>query len=93
MVMKVHKRFIVIAYDIANNKRRTRIVKELEKFGKRVNYSVFECLITTRQYDTLKDKISTIANAKYDNVIFYTLCLDCYSKLSICLNTPQVIQL
>ena len=37
-----NKTFWVIAYDITNDLRRSRIVKIIEKSGIRVNYSVFE---------------------------------------------------
>lgn len=33
---------IVISYDISNNKKRTRFSKYLQKFGHRIQYSVFE---------------------------------------------------
>ena len=42
------KDFWVIAYDIADDCRRSRIVKHIEKYGIRVNYSVFECMLTDR---------------------------------------------
>lgn len=40
----------LISYDIAVDKRRTKIAKLLEGFGQRVQYSVFECDLTTKQY-------------------------------------------
>lgn len=33
---------ILLSYDISNNKLRTRFSKMLEKFGHRIQYSVFE---------------------------------------------------
>ena len=33
----------IISYDITSNKIRRRIAKELENYGIRVQYSVFEC--------------------------------------------------
>lgn len=33
----------IIAYDIANNKKRKKVANELEGLGYRVNKSVFEC--------------------------------------------------
>ena len=35
----------IITYDVQNDKRRKKISDELETFGTRVNYSVFECQI------------------------------------------------
>lgn len=33
---------IIISYDISNDKKRTKFAKYLEKFGHRIQYSVFE---------------------------------------------------
>lgn len=33
---------IIVSYDIANDKKRTKFSKYLEKFGHRIQYSVFE---------------------------------------------------
>ena len=32
----------VVAYDIANDKRRKKVSEHLDKYGVRVNYSVYE---------------------------------------------------
>ncbi len=40
------KQFMVVAYDIADDRRRQKIAKVLEQFGLRCNESVFECLLT-----------------------------------------------
>jgi CRISPR-associated protein Cas2 len=33
----------VVTYDISNDKRRTKLATLLDKYGIRVNYSVYEC--------------------------------------------------
>lgn len=40
----------VISYDISNDKIRTKIAKELENYGRRVQFSVFECRISLSQF-------------------------------------------
>lgn len=35
--------FIIVAYDIVDNKRRTRLAKGMKSYGYRVQKSVFEC--------------------------------------------------
>lgn len=84
MVMKrvnKNKNFWVIAYDVADNIRRARIVKVIERYGIRVNYSVFECMLTDSQFKTLKDKISKLMHSSEDSIIYYPLCKECYSKI------------
>lgn len=81
MVMRAKKNFIVVVYDIANDKRRSHVVKILEKVGLRINFSVFECMLSDSQYEQLKADIAQKINIKYDSVVYYPICLDCYSKI------------
>lgn len=97
MVMKrinKTKNFWVIAYDISDNIRRSRIVKVIERYGIRVNYSVFECMLTDCQFEKLKDKISRLMQPSEDNIIYYPLCKECYSKITyttIRYTKPQIV--
>lgn len=79
--MRAKKNFIVVVYDIANDKRRSHVVKILEKVGLRINFSVFECMLSDSQYEQLKADIAQKINIKYDSVVYYPICLDCYSKI------------
>jgi CRISPR-associated protein Cas2 len=81
MVMRAKKNFVVVAYDIADDRRRSRVVKILEKLGVRVNYSVFECMITDSQFEKLQTQISEKMNVKEDQVVYYTICVNCYTKI------------
>ena len=49
---------IVIIYDIIDNKRRLKLSKLLQGYGKRVQRSSFECQLTRRQYDKMVSEIS-----------------------------------
>lgn len=42
--------FYVICYDIPDDKRRKKISDLLEVYGSRVQYSVFECVLNSKQY-------------------------------------------
>ena len=44
------KHFYVVTYDIGDDKRRQKVVKLLESIGTRMNFSVFECMLTDVQY-------------------------------------------
>ena len=71
----------VIVYDIGDNKRRRLLSDLLEGWGKRVNRSVFECLIDSQpKLQKLKDDIADIVDTKHDSVRFYVLCLSCIEK-------------
>jgi CRISPR-associated protein Cas2 len=81
--MRAKKNFYVIAYDVTDDKRRRKVVKLLEKYGKRSNYSVFECMVTDAQLSHIRKSLLAIIDTKdYDSVAFYPICLNCYAKIS-----------
>lgn len=64
------RRFTLVAYDIADDKRRDRIAKVLLGFGDRVQYSVFCCTLSPREKIQLKDKLRPHINHREDQVLF-----------------------
>lgn len=74
----------IISYDIAVDKRRTKIAKLLEGFGQRVQYSVFECDLSVKQYADLRRKLHKILQpAEGDNLRTYKLCASCVPNTEI----------
>lgn len=63
----------VVCYDIVNDKRRREVVKVLEGYGKRGQYSVFECHITDDQQKRLQDDLHEVIDTDEDDVRFYPL--------------------
>lgn len=74
------KKFIVIAYDIEDDRRRRQIAKLLEAIGKRVNKSVFECFLTEGQLEKLRRGINKRVT-RYDSVLYYPLCRSCIERV------------
>ena len=71
----------LISYDIENNKIRNKIAKTLEDYGKRVQYSVFECHIDSRGFDTLYKKLADLMEEEEKgNIRFYQICQSCERK-------------
>lgn len=66
--------FVVVAYDIPDNKRRTKVMKMLQGYGVHVQESVFECDLQTSTYQQLRQRLRTLINLDEDNVRFYHLC-------------------
>ena len=73
--------FIAIAYDIVDDKRRNKVFKTLKNYGKRIQYSFFECDISEDNYLELKNKLKAKINEDEDSVKFYFLCASCHNKL------------
>lgn len=70
----------LITYDIENNKKRKKLSDELEAYGIRVNYSVFECEISKTKLKILLEKIEKLVDKKYDSVRFYSISKDSIPK-------------
>ena len=68
---------IVIVYDIPDDKRRRRVARMLEGHGDRVQYSVFECQLTGKQFGGLWKELGTLIDAKEDSLRAYRLCPTC----------------
>jgi CRISPR-associated protein Cas2 len=63
----------VVTYDIPCNKRRKKVADLLEGYGRRVQYSVFECLLTSAQYKELQQRLLPQLKLGEDSVRFYPL--------------------
>ncbi|MCI7765409.1 CRISPR-associated endonuclease Cas2 [Helicobacter sp.] len=70
---------ILITYDISNDKRRNKVSALLEGYGSRVNFSVFECILTQTKLDKLTQEIQNLIT-KTDSVRFYYICQNCIKK-------------
>ncbi len=66
--------FVVISYDISDNRRRLRVSSEIENFGRRVQKSIFECHLDEVQLDELKQRIEKEIRPDQDRVRYYRLC-------------------
>lgn len=74
----------LISYDLSNDRLRQKLAKELENYGQRVQYSVFECRISEKQLRTLYMKMATIMQEeKEGSVRVYSVCGNCEAKLQI----------
>lgn len=76
----VRKQFYVICYDISDNGSRNNAAELLEGYGQRVNFSVFECMLTVKQLHTIRKGLTRIMDANTDTILFYRVCVDCFSK-------------
>lgn len=67
------EQFVLVSYDIPKTRRRTRVMKTLEGYGQRVQYSVFECWLNASQIAELQKKLKKLATPE-DSIRLYFLC-------------------
>jgi CRISPR-associated protein Cas2 len=64
----------IIAYDIADNRRRYRVAKTLLGYGERVQESVFECHLDNAQLRRMQAAIRPLLDEREDRLRYYPLC-------------------
>ncbi len=69
---------VLVSYDVSTedpggSKRLRHVAKLCEDFGQRVQYSVFECLVTPDEWLQLKNKLEKEINPKTDSLRYYFL--------------------
>lgn len=74
---------IVVSYDVADNRRRSRVAKLLEGYGARKLESVFECDLTPAQWAKLRAKLFKLLQEKEDRARAYFLCETCLARTEI----------
>ncbi len=75
--------FVVVAYDVPSDRRRTKLHKKLKDYGEPVQYSVFECNLSPKQKSSMTKAIRAHISYKEDKVRIYGLCGACKKSISI----------
>ncbi len=74
---------LLITYDIESDKTRTDFSKFLKKFGRRIQYSVFEIKNSPRVIGAITTELTERYEKRFtgaDSVLIFTLCEGCMKK-------------
>lgn len=75
--------FVIVSYDIEDDKTRTRLAKKLLDFGPRVQFSVFEADITKKELEKLRSLLKAVKLKEKDSIRLYRLCEMCTKSVEI----------
>ena len=64
---------MMIAFDIADNRRRRRVVRVLRDYGERVQKSVFECRLRRLEHSALLIRLDRLINPETDRLHVFGL--------------------
>lgn len=67
------KVYLLVIYDIVNNKRRNAFAKKMKGYGFRVQKSAFEALIAESLYKNLLHEIPKLIDEREDSVRVYRI--------------------
>ena len=80
----------IIAYDIADNKRRLRVAETLESWGYRIQDSVFQLRLDSATLDCVRSSLAVLISdlavliSESDDVIhIYPICSSCADRADI----------
>jgi CRISPR-associated protein Cas2 len=70
--------WVLITYDVATDtpagrSRLRRVAKTCEDYGQRVQKSVFECTVTDKVYELMRQRLLREINEKEDSIRLYKL--------------------
>jgi CRISPR-associated protein Cas2 len=75
--------YILVSYDIVENKTRTKVMNHLKNFGTRIQLSVFECDLNDNLYQKMKQGVNALIDPRKDRVRYYRLCKGCIDRVVI----------
>jgi len=75
--------FYVVAYDMRDDKRRTKLLKFLKGYGVHTQFSLFECELDANEFEKMIFGIGKIIKAKDDAVKVYRICRDCLTNVKV----------
>lgn len=75
--------FVVVSYDVVDDRRRLKVAKALTDYGRRVQKSVFECDLDERRYLRLKETLDRLIHHEEDSVRYYQLCPRCRRAVEV----------
>ncbi len=73
----------LVVYDITDKKRLNKIARIMDKYGTRVQKSVFECELTKDKLLQLRADIEKKLKPDTDSVRFYFVCDACIGKAEV----------
>ncbi|MFH1255474.1 MAG: CRISPR-associated endonuclease Cas2 [bacterium] len=75
---------IIVCYDFSNDKIRNKFSKFLKKFGRKIQYSIFEIRNSQRILQNILDEVE-LKYKKYfrnsDSVLIFRICEGCKKKI------------
>jgi CRISPR-associated protein Cas2 len=73
--------FVVVSYDIVDDRKRNKIAEILKDYGKRVQYSVFECNLDKKYINKIIEELMPFIDEEVDSLKIYYLCEGCVEKI------------
>ncbi|MDO4900523.1 CRISPR-associated endonuclease Cas2 [Actinomyces sp.] len=74
---------VIVAYDVASDRRRNRLAKYLQGWGYRIQESVFQLRLGAADLAEVREHVFGIINDTQDVVHIYPLCASCQERSEV----------
>lgn len=78
----------VICYDVADDRRRSRVSLVLLDFGVRVQESVFVAHLDEALAERMRERLSRVVDQEKDRLHVFPICAACEGKAWVCGDEP-----
>jgi CRISPR-associated protein Cas2 len=78
----------LVIYDISVDKRRKKVSDLLEGYGRRVQFSAFECVLSDRKFEELRSRLIKVVKMNEDSVRFYPISKHTLGQVIVWGNPP-----
>jgi CRISPR-associated protein Cas2 len=85
----MNTQFVIVSYDISSNSRRRKVMKTLEGYGERVQFSVFECNLAPKKIDEMRRRLEKLISPR-ESIRIYFLSADDVKRI-VRLGDPRVV--
>lgn len=75
--------FLVVSYDVTDDQKRKKLAEVLKDYGRRVQFSVFECDLEKKHIDKMVKEASAFIDGEGDSLRIYRLCNECAEKIEV----------
>ena len=74
---------MIVAYDIADPKRLSKVAKLMPDYGQRVQKSIFEVSVTPPVFHQMRTRVEKTIEYEEDGVKYFPLCEKCAGTVEI----------
>jgi CRISPR-associated protein Cas2 len=73
----------LISYDVTDDNHRRHVMEALKDFGRRVQFSVFECNLNEKDLEELVGRLEFEVDPKTDSCRIYRICGACAEEVGV----------
>jgi CRISPR-associated protein Cas2 len=70
----------LVCYDIKDDRRRTRVAALLDGYGDRIQFSIFEILVSPETLEILRMELQDLIHLQEDRLAFFPQCSNCRKR-------------